>query len=89
MRLASRIERGTGMGAATPHPRCDAEDIDHVCHKMAGIQVRRLPVMNRRERLVGIVSASDLAHQQLGTARTLHGIATPSAQPNRSPARRR
>lgn len=89
MRLASRIERYRDGRSHPPHPRCDAEDIDHVCHKMAGIRVRRLPVMNRRERLVGIVSASDLAHQQLGTARTLHGIATPSAQPNRPPARRR
>src|SRR5436305_8700896 len=32
------------------------EDIDHVCKNMADIQVRRLPVMNRDKRLVGIVS---------------------------------
>jgi CBS domain-containing protein len=60
------------------------EDIEHVCENMAAIQVRRLPVLNRQKRLVGIVSLSDLAHQQLDTARALHRIAQPSAQHNQS-----
>ena len=64
----------------------DDEDIDHVCENMASIQVRRLPVVNHQKRLVGIVSLSDLAHQQLDTARALHGIAQPSAQHNQSRA---
>src|SRR5216683_4993905 len=37
------------------------QDTQHVCQNMADIQVRRLPVMNRTKRLVGIVSLSDLA----------------------------
>src|SRR5947207_9773339 len=37
------------------------EDTQHVCQNMADIQVRRLAVLNRDKRLVGIVSLSDLA----------------------------
>lgn len=37
------------------------EDVDDVLDNMANIQVRRLPVVNRDKRLVGIVSISDLA----------------------------
>jgi CBS domain-containing protein len=37
------------------------EKVDHVAHNMGEIQVRRLPVMNRDKRLVGIVSLSDVA----------------------------
>jgi len=37
------------------------EDLDHVAQNMADIQVRRLPVVSRDKRLVGIVSLGDLA----------------------------
>ncbi|HKA39816.1 MAG TPA: CBS domain-containing protein [Burkholderiales bacterium] len=37
------------------------EKVDHVAHNMGDIQVRRLPVMNRNKRLVGIVAMADLA----------------------------
>src|SRR2546421_1838647 len=37
------------------------EDVTHVAENMAELQVRRLPVMNRDKRLVGIVSLADLA----------------------------
>jgi len=37
------------------------EDADKVERNMADIQVRRLPVLNRDKRLVGIVSLGDLA----------------------------
>jgi len=37
------------------------EDTSAVAEKMAGWQVRRLPVLNREKRLVGIVSLGDLA----------------------------
>jgi CBS domain-containing protein len=37
------------------------EKVDHVAHNMGDIQVRRLPVMNRDKKLVGIVSLSDVA----------------------------
>ena len=39
----------------------DDEDIDHVVANMGENQVRRLPVMNREKRLVGIVSLADAA----------------------------
>ena len=38
------------------------EDVEHVTRNMGDIQVRRLPVMNREKRLVGIVSIGDLSH---------------------------
>lgn len=37
------------------------EDLDHVAENMAQQQIRRLPVMNRSKRLVGIISLGDLA----------------------------
>ena len=64
----------------------DDQDIDEVCKNMAEIQVRRLPVVNRDKRLVGIVSIGDLARKEAGSARALHGIARPSAQHNQSRA---
>ena len=39
----------------------DDEDIDDVARNMADQQVRRLPVVNRDKRLVGIVSLGDLS----------------------------
>lgn len=37
------------------------EDIEHVVQNMGDIQVRRLPVLNRDKRLVGVVSLADAA----------------------------
>jgi CBS domain-containing protein len=39
----------------------DDEDIEDVAQNMADIKVRRLPVLNRKKRLVGIVSLGDIA----------------------------
>ena len=39
----------------------DDEDIDHVIENMGDLQVRRLPVMDRSKRLVGIVALGDIA----------------------------
>jgi CBS domain-containing protein len=39
----------------------DDEDIDDAARNMAEQQIRRLPVLNREKRLVGIVSLGDLA----------------------------
>lgn len=64
----------------------DGEDISHVCANMSEIQVRRLPVVDRNKRLVGIVSLSDLVRYSAGTAKALHGIARPSQQHNQSSA---
>lgn len=37
------------------------EDLAHVARNMGNVQVRRLPVLNRQKRLVGIVSLGDVA----------------------------
>lgn len=37
------------------------EVVEHVLNNMGDIQIRRLPVLNREKRLVGIVSLGDLA----------------------------
>ncbi|MDX8446881.1 CBS domain-containing protein [Mesorhizobium captivum] len=39
----------------------DDEDVEHVLANMGNLQVRRLPVLNRDKRLVGIISLGDLA----------------------------
>jgi CBS domain-containing protein len=39
----------------------DDEDMDDVASNMGDLQVRRLPVVNREKRLVGILSLGDLA----------------------------
>jgi CBS domain-containing protein len=39
----------------------DDEELEHVAENMAEQQVRRLPVMNRQKRLVGVVSLGDVA----------------------------
>ncbi len=55
----------------------DDEDLDHVAENMAEQQVRRLPVVNRDKRLVGVVSLADLSRNGRGrlTARAYGGIA--------------
>jgi len=42
----------------------DDEDLDHAAQNMSDIQVRRLPVLNRDKRLVGILSLGDVAQCQ-------------------------
>lgn len=55
------------------------EDLDHVVQNMGDLQVRRLPVVDRDKRLVGVVSLADSAldhdTEQAGIA--LSGIAEP------------
>ena len=64
----------------------DDEDVDDVCENMADLQVRRLPVVNRDKRLVGIVSLADIANaadpEEAGQA--LEGITRPGGQHNQS-----
>ena len=57
----------------------DDEDVDHVAKNMASLQVRRLPVVNRDKRLVGIVSLADFAHsgEERPTEQLLKGVAQP------------
>jgi len=55
------------------------EDVDDVLRNMGDIKVRRLPVLNRDKRLVGIVSLSDLATggEKPRAGEALHQIAEP------------
>jgi CBS domain-containing protein len=39
----------------------DDEEVDDVLHNMGDLKVRRMPVLSRERRLVGIVSLGDLA----------------------------
>ena len=60
----------------------DDDSVADVLHNMSDLQVRRLPVLNRDKRLVGIVSLSDLALS--GSAPlagdALSGIARPGGE---------
>jgi len=56
------------------------EDLGDVSKNMAGIQMRRLPVMNRRKELVGILSLADMATSQAAAPqlhKALKGISQP------------
>jgi CBS domain-containing protein len=58
----------------------DDEDADEVLDNMADLQIRRLPVLSRGKRLVGIVSLSDLADEEARhTGKALSDIARPTA----------
>lgn len=58
------------------------QQADEVLDNMADIQVRRLPVVDRDKRLVGVISISDLAEggEESQAGETLRDIARPSAQ---------
>jgi CBS domain-containing protein len=55
------------------------EEIDHVIENMGDLQVRRLPVINRDKRLVGVVSLADAAlkHDPEATGSALTGVVEP------------
>jgi CBS-domain-containing membrane protein len=44
------------------------DDIDDLAQNMASEQIRRLPVLNEKKRLVGIISLGDLATSPDGRA---------------------
>lgn len=58
------------------------EEVDHVAENMANQQVRRLPVMNRHKRLVGVVSIGDIAKgpNSGAAANALKGVAREGGQ---------
>jgi CBS domain-containing protein len=66
------------------------EDLDEVARNMADQQVRRLPVLNRDKRLVGILSLGDMAvTQDSRTAgETLSGISEPGGEHSQGEERR-
>jgi CBS domain-containing protein len=56
------------------------ENLEHVQSNLGDLRVRRLPVMNRDKRLVGIVSLGDVATKgkpKKATAEALAGISQP------------
>jgi CBS domain-containing protein len=55
------------------------EDLDHVAKNMGDIRVRRLPVVNRDKRLVGIISLGDLATKEGAkpAGRAVEGVSRP------------
>jgi CBS domain-containing protein len=57
----------------------DDEDIDHVAGNMAQLEMRRLPVLSRDKRLVGIVSLANFAYSRdTGASQELlRGVAKP------------
>ncbi len=64
------------------------EDVEHVAENMAEQQIRRLPVMNRDKRLVGIVSIGDISARhspELGGS-ALRGVAEPGWSRQAQPA---
>lgn len=75
-----------GMGPETPVRNVmtanirycfEDEDVQHVAQNMADIQVRRLPVLSREKRLVGVVSLGNIASIQSSRASdtVLRGVA--------------
>ena len=85
--------RGIGMGRG-PEARVgdvmtadvkycyEDQDLNEVCANMGDIQVRRLPVLDRSKRLVGIIALGDIALVQGGdgTGATLSRISRPGGQ---------
>lgn len=57
----------------------DDQEVEEVAHSMSGLKVRRLLVLDRRERLVGIVSLGDLATKHNGSmaGNALAGVSIP------------
>jgi CBS domain-containing protein len=62
----------------------DDDEIEDVSRKMADDQVRRMPVLNRDKRLVGVISIGDISQIGLAGAErsgeALRGIAEPGGQ---------
>lgn len=85
--------RGVAMGLGPDSPvrsvmtedvkYCFADqDLEEVTRNMGDIQVRRLPVLNRAKRLVGIIALGDIAQVNAGdgTAEALSQISEPAAR---------
>lgn len=54
------------------------DDLETVKQKMAKSRIRRVPVVDRDERLIGIVSLGDLADADAGAGETLKAVSSPS-----------
>jgi CBS domain-containing protein len=58
------------------------DDVQAVARRMSEEQVRRLPVIDSEERLVGIVSLADLARESItkSAEQALEGVSAPGGQ---------
>ncbi|VEF11929.1 inosine-5'-monophosphate dehydrogenase [Pseudomonas fluorescens] len=78
--VADGLDFSTPVSAVMSDEVCycfDDEDINHVAKNMAQIEKRRLPVVNRDKRLVGIVSLANIAtcNADKLSANLLRGVA--------------
>jgi CBS domain-containing protein len=68
----------------TDHVICAREDdlVEDVARRMSDEQIRRLPVLDADERLVGIVSIGDLARETVGEEahEALEGVSQPGGE---------
>jgi CBS domain-containing protein len=64
----------------------DDEDIEHVARNMGEQQIRRLPVVDREKRLVGILALADIAAAQGGgpASDALEGISRSGGMHNQT-----
>lgn len=68
----------------------DDQSVEEISRNMADIRVRRLPVVNRNKRLVGILALGDLAIEetaQNGASEALCGISRPGGEHSQSAQR--
>jgi CBS domain-containing protein len=64
----------------------DDQDVEEVARNMGEIQVRRLPVVDREKRLVGIISLGNIArtHEDEEAGEALSGISRPGGEHSQS-----
>jgi CBS domain-containing protein len=62
----------------------DDQDLEDIAQNMSDVKVRRLPVVDREKRLVGIVSISDLAKSDnaASTGQAVADITAPGGAPS-------
>ena len=67
------------------------QDLDDIAQNMSDVKVRRLPVVNREKRLVGIVSIGDLAKgdNAASTGQTVADITAPGGEHSQRPGSKR
>jgi CBS-domain-containing membrane protein len=60
--------RATARDVMTPGIHCcrDDDDLAKAAQHMETLKVRRLPVINKRKRMVGILSLGDISHSAPG-----------------------
>ena len=64
----------------------DDQDLEDIAQNMAEMKVRRMPVVNRDKRLVGIISLGDLARREDSrtTGQTISEISEPGGEHSQS-----